>query len=45
MSYRDFLDGEVRYSALVRTFPDEAKELFEMGEDAAKRKLENYKKM
>ena len=45
MSYRDFLDGEVRYSALLRTFPDEAKTLFEQGEDAAKRKYENYKKM
>ena len=45
MSYREFLDGEVRYSALVRTFPDEAKTLFEQGEDAAKRKYENYKKM
>jgi pyruvate-ferredoxin/flavodoxin oxidoreductase len=45
MPYRDFLDGEVRYSALVRTFPDAAKTLFEQGEDAAKRKYENYKKM
>jgi pyruvate-ferredoxin/flavodoxin oxidoreductase len=45
MSYRDFLDGEVRYSALVRTFPEEAATLFEEGENAAKRKYENYKKM
>ncbi len=45
LSYRDFLDGEVRYSALIRTFPNEAATLFEQGAEAAKKKYENYKKM
>ncbi len=45
LSYRDFLAGEVRYSALTRTFPDEAETLFEQGADAAKKKYETYKNM
>ena len=43
MSYRDFLDGEVRYSSLVRTFPDRAEQLFEEGARAAQKKYESYK--
>ena len=43
MSYRDFLDGEVRYSSLVRTFPDRAEALFEEGAKAAQKKYEIYK--
>ena len=38
MDYEEFLDGETRYSALRRTFPKNAEELFSIGsEDAAKR--------
>ena len=38
ITYEEFLDGETRYAALKRTFPEEAKELFDKGtEDAAKR--------
>ena len=45
MPYGDFLDGEVRYSALKRTFPENAKEYFgEAAEEAAKR-YERYKHM
>jgi pyruvate-ferredoxin/flavodoxin oxidoreductase len=43
MPFRDFLDGEVRYSSLIRTFPDRAEVLFEEGERAAKKKYETYK--
>ena len=45
MGYEEFLDGETRYSALKRTFPENAEELFAIGtEDAAKR-YERYKHM
>ena len=27
-SYRDFITGEIRYSSLMKTFPDNAEELF-----------------
>ena len=42
--FREFLNGEVRYASLLRTFPDRAQTLFEQGELAAKQKYENYKK-
>ncbi len=43
MPYSEFLDGEVRYASLRRTFPENAGELFSRaGEDAAKR-YEKYK--
>ena len=38
-SYRDFIMGEVRYSALTRTFPDIAGQLFEQAEKDAKERL------
>ena len=38
MPYEEFLDGEVRYSSLKRTFPENAKKLFsQASEDAARR--------
>ncbi|MCQ2172321.1 MAG: pyruvate:ferredoxin (flavodoxin) oxidoreductase [Bacteroidales bacterium] len=38
MPYEDFLDGEVRYNSLKRTFPENAEKLFsQASEDAAKR--------
>ena len=43
MSYRDFLDGEVRYASLLRTFPDRAEALFDEGAKAAQKKYETYK--
>lgn len=43
--FREFLMGEIRYSALESTFPEEAKVLFKEAEIAAKEKYEAYKKM
>ena len=34
--YRDFIDNEVRYSALTRRFPERAEELFAQAEEQAK---------
>lgn len=43
--FREFLMGQVRYSALARQFPEHAEELFrKAGEDAGVR-LEEYKKL
>ncbi|MBR3992780.1 MAG: pyruvate:ferredoxin (flavodoxin) oxidoreductase, partial [Anaerotignum sp.] len=44
-SFRDFLLSEVRYSALQRTFPEIAEELFVETEKNAKDRLESYKKL
>ncbi|WP_373598823.1 pyruvate:ferredoxin (flavodoxin) oxidoreductase [Paraclostridium bifermentans] len=42
-SFRDFLMGQVRYSAIAKQFPDVAEELFEMTEENAKERYEIYK--
>jgi pyruvate-ferredoxin/flavodoxin oxidoreductase len=42
-SFRDFLMGQVRYSALARTFPEQAEELFIKSEEDAKERYEMYK--
>ncbi|MDO5707031.1 MAG: pyruvate:ferredoxin (flavodoxin) oxidoreductase [Andreesenia angusta] len=44
-SFRDFIMGEVRYTSLMKTFPDIAEELFSKAENDAKEKLETYKKL
>ena len=44
-SFRDFLLSEVRYSALQRTFPEVAEELFKESEKNAKERLESYKRL
>ena len=44
-SYRDFILNEVRYSALLRAFPDRAEKLFEKAEDNAKDKYEHLTKL
>lgn len=44
-SFKEFLLGEVRYSSLVKEFPDIAEELFVKAEDDAKERYNNYKKM
>ena len=41
--YEDFLDGEVRYASLKRTFPENAKELFAQGTKQAKERYEQLK--
>ena len=43
MDLIDFLRGEVRYSALEITFPENAKNLFKEAEEGAKAKFEYYK--
>ncbi|MBP2635910.1 MAG: pyruvate ferredoxin/flavodoxin oxidoreductase [Firmicutes bacterium] len=44
-NFKDFLMGEVRYSALVRSFPEQAQELFDVAEKAAIEKYRTYKKL
>ena len=44
-SYRDFLNGEVRYNALVRANPERAEELFTKSEEAAKARYEYLNKL
>ena len=44
-SFRDFLMGEVRYSSLLKEFPDTAEELFAKSERDAKERYESYKRM
>ncbi len=45
LAYEDFLDGEVRYSALRRTFPDNAKDLFAQGAELAQERYRKYKSL
>lgn len=45
MPFREFLDGEVRYTSLKRAFPDTAEELFLKTEEDAKERLANYKRL
>ncbi len=45
MSYTDFLDGEVRYTSLRRTFPDNADRLFALGTEDAQQRYQHYKEM
>jgi len=43
--FQDFLKGEVRYTSLLKQFPQEAKELFEAAENNAKWRYNSYKRM
>ena len=45
LNLRDFLMGEVRFSALTRTFPEEAEKLLAEAELDAKEKYQEYKKL
>ena len=45
MPYQDFLDGETRYAALKRTFPDNAEKYFAQGENAAQARYRHYKRL
>ncbi|HSQ88339.1 pyruvate:ferredoxin (flavodoxin) oxidoreductase [Romboutsia sp.] len=44
-SFRDFIMGQVRYSAIAKQFPDVAEELFNMTEENAKERYESYKRL
>ncbi len=43
--YREFLDGEVRYTSLKKLFPERAENLFDLAEEQAKDRYEHYKKL
>jgi pyruvate-ferredoxin/flavodoxin oxidoreductase len=43
MPYEEFLDGEVRYASLRRTFPENADELFAEGAKLAQERYEKLK--
>ena len=43
--YREFLDGEVRYTSLLKLQPERAEELYELAEDNAKERYERYLEM
>ena len=44
LDYEEFLDGEVRYASLKRTFPENAKELFAEGARLARERYEELRK-
>lgn len=45
MDYEEFLNGEVRYASLRRTFPEHAQQLFAMAKADAGARYEKYKAM
>ncbi len=45
MGYQEFLDGEVRYASLHKSFPENARNLFAAAEQEAKERYESYKKL
>ena len=44
-NFREFLMGEVRYSSLVKTFPENAKTLFQKAEGEMRERYDIYKRM
>ncbi len=44
-SYQDFIMNEARYSALTRSFPERAKELFEKAEENASARYEHLQRL
>ena len=44
-SYKDFLEGEIRYSSLRKVFPERADEMFSLSEKNAKERYETYKRL
>ena len=43
LPFEEFLDGENRYAALKRTFPENAETLFQVAKEDAGKKYEKYK--
>jgi len=43
--FQDFLNGEVRYTSLKKSFPERAAELFKAAEDNAKWRYASYKRL
>lgn len=44
-SFKDFINGEIRYTQLKTVFPDIADEMFNVAEDHAKERYQAYKRM
>ncbi|MDU6791778.1 MAG: thiamine pyrophosphate-dependent enzyme, partial [Anaerococcus sp.] len=44
-SFQEFIQGEVRYSSLKRSFPETADQLYQEAEKAAKDRYETYKRL
>lgn len=44
-SYKEFIQGEVRYSSLMNAFPDSAEEMFNIAEQHATERYNNYKRL
>lgn len=44
-NFQGFIKGEVRYTSLMKNFPEEADELFKAAEDNAKWRYNSYKRM
>ncbi|OPJ57708.1 pyruvate:ferredoxin (flavodoxin) oxidoreductase [Clostridium oryzae] len=44
-SFREFINGEVRYSSLAKIFPDIAEELFATAENHARDKYKGYRRL
>lgn len=43
--FQDFIKGEVRYSSLLKTFPETAQELFAKTEEFARLRYESYRRL
>ena len=43
--FQDFLNNEVRYTSLMKMFPEEAQELFKAAEENAKWRYRNYRRL
>lgn len=43
--YREFIEGEIRYSSLLNIFPERANELFSIAEKNAKERYDSYKRL
>lgn len=43
--FKEFLKGEVRYLSLMKQYPDEASQLFQVAEDMAKKRYNSYVRM
>ena len=43
--FQDFLKSEVRYTSLVKSFPDEAEILFKAAEENAKWRYKSYQRL
>ena len=44
-SFREFIEGEIRYSQIMKVFPDVADELFTQAERHARERYETYKRL